>query len=56
MSGICAVGITWLISEPMWMLWDNTAVESGIDAVTRAEQQGREAAATLLRERSLPVG
>ncbi|MEU5991313.1 hypothetical protein ABZ806_20285 [Spirillospora sp. NPDC047418] len=55
-SGVCAVGITWPISDPTWTLWYDSTVESGIDALATVERRGHEAAATLLRDRSLPAG
>ncbi|WP_346044944.1 hypothetical protein [Actinomadura chokoriensis] len=55
-SGVCAIGITWPISDPTWTLWYDPAAGPGIDTVTKVEQHGHEAAATLLRDRSLPVG
>ncbi|WP_207924264.1 hypothetical protein, partial [Actinomadura bangladeshensis] len=55
-SGVCAIGITWPISDPTWTLWYDPATGSGVDAVAKVERQGHEATATLLRDRSLPVG
>lgn len=55
-SDVCAVGITWPISDPAWTLWYGSAAGAGVDTVAEVVQRGREAAATLLRDRSLPAG
>jgi len=56
-GAVRAVGLTWPISDPVWTTWYDPAAAPGIDAVTKVGRHGgQEAAATLLRDRSLPAG
>ncbi|QKW33606.1 hypothetical protein HUT06_05820 [Actinomadura sp. NAK00032] len=56
-AAVRAVGLTWPISDPVWTTWYDPAAAPGVDAVTAVGRRGaQEAAATLLRDRSLPAG
>ncbi|MFI0404858.1 hypothetical protein [Actinomadura sp. 3N508] len=56
-SAVHAVGLTWPLTDPVWTTWyDPAMAPSGIDALTKVGRHAEEAAATLLRDRTLPAG